>query len=117
MTKTDIQQLAADVFKSNPSAKTVFITSDGFPFLTKNAAELHKNTNRGTKKLEVIEVKNEAFPSNEGPAAASDKPLAKMNKAELLEVAVSKGIEAPADATKAEIIKLIEAVTEIKSEE
>lgn len=38
-----------------------------------------------------------------------EKPLAKMNKAELLEAAQAAGIAVPDDATKAQIVELIEA--------
>lgn len=46
------------------------------------------------------------------PQAAADgaeKSLAKMNKAELLEVAKEVGIAVPDDATKAQIVELIQA--------
>lgn len=46
------------------------------------------------------------------PKTAADegeKPLAKMNKAELLEVAQAAGIAVPDDATKAQIVELIQA--------
>lgn len=46
------------------------------------------------------------------PQAAADgaeKSLAKMNKAELLEVAQEVGIAVPDDATKAQIVELIQA--------
>ena len=38
-----------------------------------------------------------------------EKPLVKMNKAELLEVAQAAGIAVPDDATKAQIVELIQA--------
>ena len=42
-------------------------------------------------------------------AAEGEKPLVKMNKAELLEVAQAAGIAVPDDATKAQIVELIQA--------
>lgn len=42
-------------------------------------------------------------------ADEGEKPLAKMNKAELLEVAQAAGIAVPDDATKAQIVELIQA--------
>lgn len=46
------------------------------------------------------------------PQKATDegeKPLTKMNKAELLETAQAAGIAVPDDATKAQIVELIQA--------
>ena len=110
MNKSEIQKIANSVFKANKDAKEVFITSDGFPFLSKNAADLHKNTNRGKKKLEVIEVKNENFATSKKAAPKKEVKLSKMNLTLLTELATSKGIEVPEKATKAEIITLIEDV-------
>lgn len=42
-------------------------------------------------------------------ADGGDKPLSKMSKAELLEAAQAAGIAVPDDATKAEIVELIQA--------
>ena len=42
-------------------------------------------------------------------ADEGEKSLAKMNKAELLEAAQAAGIAVPDDATKAQIIELIQA--------
>lgn len=42
-------------------------------------------------------------------ADGAEKPLAKMNKAELLEAAQAAGIAVPDDATKAQIVELIQA--------
>ena len=42
-------------------------------------------------------------------ADEGEKPLAKMNKAELLETAQEVGIAVPDDATKAQIVELIQA--------
>ncbi len=106
MNKQQIEKISQDVFKENPKAKKVFITSDGYPFLSENAANLHKNTNRGKKKLEVLEVANNAFATSE----PKEVKLSKMNKTLLTELATSKGIDVPAEAPKADIIKLIEEV-------
>ena len=38
-----------------------------------------------------------------------EKPLAKMNRAELLALAAEKGISVPNDAKKEDVLKLIEA--------
>lgn len=42
-------------------------------------------------------------------AEGAEKSLAKMNKTELLEAAQAAGIEVPDDATKAQIVELIQA--------
>lgn len=42
-------------------------------------------------------------------ADGAEKSLAKMNKAELLEAAQAAGIAVPDDATKAQIVELIQA--------
>lgn len=41
-------------------------------------------------------------------ADGAEKPLAKMNKAELLKAAQAAGIAVPDDATKAQIVELIQ---------
>nr|DAJ16964.1 MAG TPA: recombination endonuclease VII [Siphoviridae sp. ct5YG1]DAU41850.1 MAG TPA: dimeris T4 recombination endonuclease VII [Bacteriophage sp.] len=41
-------------------------------------------------------------------AEGAEKPLAKMSKAELLEAAQAAGIAVPDDATKAQIVELIQ---------
>lgn len=109
MTKQEVETIAQEIFKKHPEAKVAFITSDGFAFLHKNAADLHKNTN-GKKKLEVIEAPNKDFATTK----TEETNISKMNKTLLTELAISKGIEVTAEATKAEIIALIEAV--LKSE-
>lgn len=55
--------------------------------------------------------KSAEYAPYEPPAAAdgAEKSLAKMNKAELLEVAKEVGIAVPDDATKAQIVELIQA--------
>ncbi len=165
MNKQEIDKIVKDVFKANPTTKEVFVTSDGSAFLSENYANLHKNTNKSGKKLEVICVQRTAFKAiakDSKSASNKAKTLSQMNRTELLavaneknidvstaknnkeivtlikkgnvkqpvsnenkdnqalsemnetlltELATSKGIEVPEDATKAEIIKLIETVT------
>jgi hypothetical protein len=117
MNTTEIQKTADGVFKEHPEAKSVFITSDGHAFLSKNSADLHKNTNHSKKKLEVIEVKNETFAASKTTEGVTEVKLSKMNKTLLTELAISKGIEVPEEATKAEIIALIEAVINAEIQE
>jgi hypothetical protein len=118
MNKTEIQKLAQDTFKSNPDAKECFITSDGYVFLSKNAADLHKNTNPKKKKLTVIPMVNEAFGASDAKKGdkkqkdqkSKGKKLSAMNKTELLAVAKLKDIRVDEGATNPEIVKLIEDV-------
>ncbi|MPW25952.1 hypothetical protein GC105_09130 [Alkalibaculum sp. M08DMB] len=44
----------------------------------------------------------------EEKAKVKEKPISKMNKAELVAIATEQGIEIPEGATNAEIVKLIE---------
>ena len=55
--------------------------------------------------------KSAEYAPYEPPQAAGegDKPPAKRNKAELLETAQAAGIAVPDDATKAQIVELIQA--------
>jgi len=50
---TKIKEIGAKTLKENPQVKQVFITSDGYPFLSKNAAQLHANSNPKSKKLSI----------------------------------------------------------------
>ena len=56
-------------------------------------------------------LKSAEYAPDEPQKAADEgkKPLAKMNKAELLETAQAAGIAVPDDATKAQIVELIQA--------
>ena len=56
----DLQKIANDFFAANPDVEKVYVTTDGFVFLTSNAANLHKNTNAEKKKLSVKEFENNA---------------------------------------------------------
>lgn len=56
---------------------------------------------------EQLAKSTEYSPYKEEPAG--EKPLAKMNKAELAEIAKAAGVEIPDGATKADILNLLEA--------
>lgn len=113
MKKQSNQEIANGVFKKNPDAKEVFITSDGLAFLTKNSAELHANTNPTKKKLKVFsfEQKEETTTTKENKVVK----LEKLNKADLIKVAESKGIRPDENATKAQIIEAIETLEKTKN--
>lgn len=104
--------LADKFFKENPEADKCFIC-DGFEFKTKNAAELHKNRS-GKKDLKVLEFSREETPEKSKAsktAEKSEKPLDKMNKPELQQVAKNLDIRFEESDTKT---ALIEAITKVK---
>lgn len=116
MAKQTNQQIADSIFEKNPEADKAFVSSDGYGFLTENAANLHKNTS-GKKDLKV-------YPFTRKEETKTDKventdkvvKLDKLNKANLIKVAISKGIRPDDSATKADILKAIEDLekTQIK---
>lgn len=73
----------------------------------RTGAILEPNSNFVAEQL----TKSQDYAPYEPQAAAdgTEKSLAKMNKAELLEVAQEVGIAVPDDATKAQIVELIQA--------
>lgn len=58
MKKQELEKIAKEVFKSHKDAEKCFVTTDGQAFLSKNAADLHKNTNKKSKGLKVVEFSN-----------------------------------------------------------
>lgn len=66
--------------------------------------------------LEQFQKSLDLVPFEDQPPQATaqggDKPLSKLTKAELLSTAQEAGIAVPDDATKAEIISLIEAAAQ-----
>lgn len=99
------EQKAKEIFAKNKEVNKVFITSDGFPFITENAANLHKNRTKGltmssyTRSLEPKTTKE--------PTVLS---LEKLNKKDLTKVAEARGIRVDESATKANIINVIKIV-------
>lgn len=73
----------------------------------RTGAILEPNSNFVAEQL----MKSQDYAPYEPQKAADEgeKPLAKMNKAELLETAQAAGIAVPDDATKAQIVELIQA--------
>jgi len=53
----DLQKLASDFFKKNPKTEKLYVSTDGYLFVSKNAAELHKKTSSG--KVGIKEFDNE----------------------------------------------------------
>lgn len=59
--------------------------------------------------LEQLRKSDDFAPYGQEAAQGGEKPLAKMNKDDLLKAAQEAGIAVPDGATKAEIIELIQA--------
>jgi hypothetical protein len=108
MAKKTNQQIADESFDKNKDLNEVYVSSDGYPFATENAANLHKNTS-GKKGLKVFPFARKEAVTKSAKAPAPVK-LDKLNKADLIKVAESKGIRLEENATKAQIIEQIEIV-------
>jgi len=102
------QEIANEVFKKNNDLQKVFVCGK-FPFATENAANLHKNTS-GKKDLKVFPFTRTEGSGNDDTGNTDEKPvkLDRLKLAELQIVAKSKGIRPDENATRADIIKLIE---------
>jgi hypothetical protein len=116
------QEIADQTFKDNKDADKVFVC-DGFPFLTENAANLHKNTS-GKKDLKVFPFARaeESTPKKKKKkkvTAPATEPVAldKLKLAELQAVATKELIRFEEKATRAELIKLINDSKESKNQD
>lgn len=124
----DIFEKIKSAFESNPQASHLFATSDGQCFFSGSSASNHDKDlvkaggEPGVKKvfrdqLKDIEASFEELPAvpagdastgeNEGNKPPVEKPLEKMNKAELQAKATELGIAFVEDDTKATLIELI----------
>lgn len=114
MAKQSNQEIANEVFKNNKDLQKVFVCGK-FPFSTENAANLHKNTS-GKKDLKVFPFTRTEGPGNDDTGNTDEKPvkLDRLNKADLIKVAESKGIRPDENDTKAVIIKQIEDLEQSK---
>ena len=115
MNKDQINQLAQDTLKKFPDAKSVFITSDYQVFLTKNACDLHKNTNP-KKKLESVEIKKTSFSVDNSEETGAEKPLNKLKKAELETLAKELKVDITSASNNGDRVKLIEAAQKAAQE-
>lgn len=119
MNKIDIDKRAKETFKGFPEAEECFVATDGNVFLSKNAADLNKNTNPGKKKIQYVRVENSEFANSEGSnkkgsdkKGSDQKILSKMTKAELEQTA--KGlVDISKAANNADRVKLIEAAQKV----
>lgn len=84
-----IQDIGAKTLKDNPTAKKVFVTSDGIPFLTENAANLHATSNASKKTL-TVHVFNRTDTKPDAPKQTGNKELTGSQKAKLRKAAIVK---------------------------
>lgn len=109
MTKQEILEKAKEVFDFNKDTDELLAAEDGNFFLPTGVNVAREYASRKGLKLITIKRKEvEELKKNED----GDKPISKMNKTELLELAGSLGLEADEENTKKEIIELIEASKE-----
>lgn len=117
MKQAEIKKVAENVFKKRPELDQAFVTSDGFGFASKNAANLHKTTNPKKQKIEIFTVSKEGTSDAKSKKASDDKSddqdktldVSKVNKVQLQEDAKALGIEFTDKTTKAELVELINA--------
>jgi PHP family Zn ribbon phosphoesterase len=103
------QQIADQAFAQNKDLDKVFV-ADGYSFSTENAANLHKNT-CGKNRIKVVPfTRLEESKSSKNEKPAKPVKLDRLTLAELTQVAISKGIRAEENATKAQVIEQIEAL-------
>ena len=110
----DLQKIANDFFTANPDVEKVYVTTDGFVFLTQNAAHLHKTTNANQKKLEVKVFENNAPVKDKEPKPVkltAEQRIEKIKAMDSVEEidAFIKGekavtVKAAADERKAELL-------------
>ena len=111
------QEIADKAFSKNKELNEVFVTSDGYPFATENAANLHKNTS-GKKGLKVVSFnRKEAAQDDQKNKTKNPVKLDRLKLDELRKLAESKGIRPEDNATKAEIIPGLEALEKTKINE
>lgn len=116
MAKKTNQEISEPIFEKNKDLKEVYITSDGFAFITKNAAQLHAQTSG--KKGITVETVLKAGEAKKTPKENKEPIKLKALKLEELKaLALQKGLRPDYNATKVEIIKAIEDLEQIKIKE
>jgi len=118
----NLQKIAQGFFKKNPDVEKVYVTSDGYVFLKKNAADLHAQHNPAGKKLSVKVFENEIAipkqvlaglsqaPSNDSEdktgGASSEKKLSAEERIEKInEAQTPEEVEALLKGEKAKTVK------------
>ena len=74
----NLKEIANQVFEKNKEAEKVFVTSDGVPFLSQNAATLHATTNPIGKKLKIKVFTKEADSTNPPTKLTAEQRIAKI---------------------------------------
>lgn len=118
MAKKSPKEIAAEVFEKNPKATKVFVCG-GYGFLSENAANLHANTSKSKKKLEVVTVlnQNNTVTKDTSEDQKEEKSIGQMNKVELQEKVTELGIEFVEEDTKAVLKDKINKVLNAKVSE
>jgi len=93
----DLNSIAKTFFDKNKDVEKVYITSDGFVFINKNAADLHANTS--DKKLSVKKFENTTVSVDE-PKKTAEERIAAIEEAETIEA-----VEALLKGEKAKTVK------------
>lgn len=104
MKKLSNQEIADNVFKKNKEANKVFVCG-GYPFLTVNAANLHRTTS-GKKELKVVECLRKEAPSN---TDNKKKTLSQLNLTELKALAKEREVLFEEGVTKKELKELLKS--------
>ena len=104
MKKLSNQEIADKVFKENKDANEVFVTSDGYPFTTKNAADLHATTSGKKLKVFPFTKKEEAKKETKNKETAPKK-LENLKLDELKAVATKELVRYDDAVTKAQLIE------------
>ncbi|KQC30180.1 hypothetical protein [Flagellimonas eckloniae] len=114
MKKEKLDKIASEVFKAHPNAEKCYVSSDGQAFINKNSADLHKNTNKGSKDLKVFEVANTNVDQSgdEITFPLSDKAIKALKLDDLKKMAEDLKIDLKELDTKA---KIAEAINDLKS--
>ena len=93
----DLNSIAKTFFEKNKDVEKVYITTDGFVFINKNAADLHANTS--DKKLSVKKFENTTVSVDE-PKKTAEERIAAIEEAETIEA-----VEALLKGEKAKTVK------------
>jgi hypothetical protein len=117
LSKKELEAKARECFEYNKGAKKAYITSDGTAFLSLNDAKNYASTLGSTDEAKNIEVFEDAEEISESKGSSvgtngGDKPLDKMNKAELTQKYQEVIGNAPDEAlTKKELeVAIVEAL-------
>jgi hypothetical protein len=94
----DLNSIAKAFFEQNKNVEKVYITTDGYVFVNKNAVDLHKQT--AGKKLSVKTFDNTFIATSTEPKKTVEERIASINEAETVEA-----VEALLKGEKAKTVK------------